>query len=188
MTTTKRYAIRCSTEEDAIECREKHNWKYIFFCKDDSDYNPRMIESIIESWYTIISYAEAVEKGLLGEKIATVCKACLWKKQVSVFTWPTVCGSDFIGDKGYVVDKWWIKMVDCSRCHGTGLEKEHHKLNINTSSIDSVEPSKDFGKSENVVEKIMKEIYNEWNRRCYEWLELWICFIEKILEKHLSNK
>ena len=181
-----KYAIRCSTEDEARECRKKWysaSWDWIYFIRENQS-------------RPVISYAEAVEKGLLGEKIATVCKACLWKKQVSVFTWPTVCGADFIGDKSYVVDKWWIKMVDCSRCNGTGLEIEHHQLNINTSSIDSVAPSNDFGKSENVVEKIMKEIYNRYNDSMdwddlddYDnWYRAGLITAKNICTKHLSDK
>lgn len=56
-----------------------------------------------------------------------VCKSCLWKKQESVFKWPSIASADFPWDKSYVVDKWGIKMVDCSRCKGTGLEPVFEK-------------------------------------------------------------
>lgn len=55
----------------------------------------------------------------------------------------------------------------------------------------NVLPSKDFSKSENVIEEIMEEINNfVWNTDiCYVWWECkWWKNIRKILTKHLSSK
>jgi hypothetical protein len=49
----------------------------------------------------------------------TTCKACLGKKQHSVFA-HTVISWDFIGDKSYTYTN--SEMRDCSRCNGTGEE------------------------------------------------------------------
>lgn len=53
-----KYAIKCSTEEQAIECNIKQLKSWI---------SPDIIHFYRNKWYTIISYAEAKEKWLLGD-------------------------------------------------------------------------------------------------------------------------
>lgn len=62
MTQTKKYAIRCSSEEEARECKE--NWYSKLYSKSwDLIYFIREIQS-----RPVISYKKAVEMGLLGRK------------------------------------------------------------------------------------------------------------------------
>ena len=60
---TSKYAIRCTTEEQAREC-EKNK---IFHYYDPTNSRP-IKRNYTDSWYTIISYDEAISLWLLGEK------------------------------------------------------------------------------------------------------------------------
>ncbi len=71
MPETKKYAIRCSTEEQARECEQY--WLEILLI-DICTSNEMWIKQkenmyvLVHNWYTIITYEEAVGLGLLGEK------------------------------------------------------------------------------------------------------------------------
>jgi len=58
-----KYAIRCSTEEEYNEAKN-HPERYVIIY----DEQQRDIKSSSDI-YTIITYAEALEKGLLGERV-----------------------------------------------------------------------------------------------------------------------
>jgi len=73
---------------------------------------------------------EILEKHLTSKApTAEVCKSCLWKKKLSVYEWVTIWSADFPWDKNILIDKWWIKMVDCSRCKGTWFEPQEEVCN-----------------------------------------------------------
>lgn len=91
------------------------------------------------------------------------CKACYWKKQYSVFKWPSIASADFSWDKSYLVDKWWLVMETCKRCNGTGEE-------LVCTKEESI----------NVIDKIMED-YMETTWDDYSGS------LRKILEKHLSS-
>lgn len=203
MPNKEKYAIRCSTEEEARECREK--WLEIMSRQWTSFIDGGMWYTKSTFGYTIITYAEARKKWLLGE----VCKSCLGKKQLSTYKWVSVCSADFPWDKSYVVDKWGIKMVDCSRCNGTGLDPVFVPESVETSIwyikenggeiiLDS-EKQVDSGrindlldehyKEENVVEKIMQEIDKYIPKElCIYDKELLIWNMDIILKENLSDK
>jgi len=78
-------------------------------------------------------------KQSMQEQSKKLCKACLWKKQVSVFTGDSVWAADFPWDKIYIVEKWGIKMIDCKRCNGTGEEPQLNKSQTNPTQKETVE-------------------------------------------------
>jgi hypothetical protein len=84
---------------------------------------------------------------------AEVCKSCLWKKKLSVYEWVTIWSADFPWDKNILIDKWWIKMVDCSRCKGTWFEPQEVK-------VDKVEIKR------KIIVKIKREFIDELIEQC----------------------
>ena len=184
----KSYAVKCSTEEQARELWRifwannfderyiKWNiyfalWEYIRYL----DINDEDLKD-----YTIITYEEAQEKGLLGEK--KVCISCLGKKKNSIYKWDKVLQPDFIGDGRYLLEWEWITMVDCSRCKGTGLEPEY---------IPEVEPQQnevqESTSEDNLVEKQIESIMKDIDR--YWWVEVYTReWFKELLQKHLLSK
>lgn len=75
MTQTKKYAIRCSSYKEAIECRD-NNIKY---------FRPREEYHIIDlDSYTIISYKEAVKMGLLEKSKTTVKDVLIYEAKQKI--------------------------------------------------------------------------------------------------------
>jgi len=155
----KSYAIKCSTEDQARELNRKcwELWyetmddigelyqKRYFYISEYPGWKKYLTATSLKSLFPVITYEEAISKGLLGEKLVSlhkqhsksiVCKSCLGKKQNSVYK-NKIYKDDFTGVPKSL---WWpnIDMVDCSRCKGTGLEPEYTKtIWPNQHSVDS---------------------------------------------------
>lgn len=93
-----------------------------------------------------------------------VCKSCLWKKQESVFKWSSIASADFPWEKDYVVDKWGIKIVDCSRCKGTGLEPVFEKQVISKKET-TEQQSENILTYEQWIERGRQIGYKEWRKK-----------------------
>lgn len=105
MTSTK-YAIRCSTEEQARECNIKKLKSWI---------SPDIINFYRNKWYTIISYSEAKEKWLLGEVSKKETKDLTYEqwiergRQIWYKEWRRDCGKQNITSNNppcYTPESW----------------------------------------------------------------------------------
>lgn len=202
MTQTKKYAIRCSSEEEARELMKIYQdkwWKNVVWTEPShtypvpwsisrNSYDFRNCFWIATSsryekyWYTIISYKEAVEMWLLGEHYQNTINTVLTDNET-----PNQKElddrdndlADIFNTSPATENKWdlYMRIIEYL-VKKWFLQDKYGK----------VLSSKVFGKSENVVEEIMEDMLKRAKEIDNEWLCLWLFTIQEILTKHLSSK
>lgn len=168
MQDTKKYAIKCTTEEQARECLDKSIMYTEFWFSEELD----------KMWFIQVTYDKAISLWLLGEK-----KEDLTKRWYAPWLYTYWKCSDCWCKLENVEKRAWR----CKKCAGIEKQKE-------LQSINEVEPVKESPSEDNLVENIvrtiMKRLENEKTRdgAINVWLSMarLICIEE--LDKHLSSK
>lgn len=179
MTQKTKYAIRCSTEEQARECREK------WFYRVDTSSSKTMIYRI-----PIITYEEAQSLGLLGEKkeLSRNSSELVEPQQNEV---QESSSEDLVELIMKDINKWRHyddedgPIFDDQEAFNNGLDFSIRMIKKHLSSQES--PSED-----NLVEKI-DSIMEEADRLSNVWaMDYWINIprnrLREILNKHLLSK
>jgi hypothetical protein len=191
----QKYAIRCSTEEQAKECiksihieldepKERldiHLSRFdtdkrlpIILCKSWNNIVCNVWESMNkrpeDNWYTIITYEEAKEKGLLGDKQQYVSEQTTTKP---VYQYKEPQQNEVQNymqcDDIKPIQPSQITTTPCPKCWYTSVMWEYWKFHEVQES-----PSED-----NLVELIVKDFNNMW---------LYDDRISEVIKKHLLSK
>ena len=161
-----RYAIRCSTEEEARECKEM--WFPYFYVT-----SPNVeIKWISSTSYTIITYAEAKDMNLLNKEIEPKQEKPsesfyeLWEKCSRLDHENRIKQGqvDSLNRELRLFKKLYYDLTK---------EDRHEKQETMESNID-------------IVEEIMKEVWKEADNEVWDW-HIYIDTVESILRKHLSK-